>query len=177
MPSFYYQTLSLKDKTKEIGTVTVFHDEVTAASLPNQLTRWDNWKTAVAGQCFNNVDKNLTVLQAEELAIDPPGSNYAQRENKLRIVYKSGDPTKNKLYQIEVPSVDLGKVVLLPKSSPTGPDPVAWTAAQGATAETIALIAAFIELASTPDDPNDGKNATGGIAVKIEGVYFVTRKG
>lgn len=176
MGSTYYQTLTLVSHTGETGSFTVFNDEVTALNLVGQLARWDRMKTAVNAQCFNNVDKNLTVFQSDNIGVANPASNYAVVENKLRIVYKSGDTSKlPKLFQIEVPCIDLAKVKLLNTGTrkKRGPDPVAWLLADGATAQTIELIAAFVDQASIPDDPNDGFNSGNTTAVVIVGVYFV----
>jgi hypothetical protein len=146
MASTYYITISMLDATGETSNFTVFHDEVTAVSLPGLLTEYTNLIAATQALGFNNVSKTLAVLQADNKGIAVPTTKYAQRENKLLFTYKSTDTAKDKKYQIAVPCVDLNKLTFVPG----GKDAVLLT-----TTEVAAWITAFKAMASTPDDPND----------------------
>lgn len=146
--------LSYRDSTGELGTMTVFFNEITAVSLPGLLTNLGDFASATdaitLGQRAREQWGEVTIVSN---AI--PSNPAAQREAKLLVQYQGA--TTQKPYTLTIPSVDFSKLVFLPG----GGDAVAFTSANGASAEILAWVTAFETLASAPDDESEGVVVTG----------------
>lgn len=146
--------LSYRDATGEIGTMKVYFDEITAVSLPGLLTGLGDFTTATDAITLGIRAKEswgeVTVVSNEV-----PTNPAAQREAKLLVQYQGA--TTEKPYTLTIPSIDFSKLVFLPG----GGDAVAFTSANGASAEIIAWVTAFEALASAPDDEAENVAVTG----------------
>lgn len=145
---------TLRDATAEPTTHNVFFDEITAVSLPGLLTALGNYQTALVGITIGQLAKHSwgeDTIDSNATPSDPA----AQRESKLLVQYQGA--TTEKPYTLTIGTIDPDVLVFLPG----GGDAVAFTAANGASAEIQAWVTAFEALASAPDDEAENVVVTG----------------
>lgn len=157
MPAIGHQNkynVTLRDRTGEPTTHTVYFDDITAVSLPGLLTELGAYNTALLGITNGVLAKDMW---GEETVVSNavPSDNSAQRESKLLVQYQ--DTTNEKPFILTIGTIDFTKLVFLPG----GGDAVAFDAANGASAEIQAWVTAFEALASPPDNPSHNVVVTG----------------
>lgn len=145
MPTNHYNTMSYRDKTGEVSSFTVFNDAITAASLPGYLTQLTDFRAKTEALLIGFNSRNTWVGDADDNGADLPASNYAQRENKLRVVYK--DVVTNEEFEITLPTIDLNLLTFIPGAK----DYVQFSGA-GVNAAVTQWVTAFEALASSPTD-------------------------
>lgn len=153
MATTHYNTMSFLDQTGEVGSFTVFNDAITAVSIGGFLTQLGAFRTATNALVIGTNLRNTWVGDADENARELPGNNYAQRENKLRVLYE--DSTNGKGYELSIPTIDLALLTFIPG----GKDWVQFEGA-GVNAAVTDWVTAFEALASPPDDPTHGVTVT-----------------
>lgn len=149
MPTTHYNTMSYLDETGEVSGFTVFNDAVTAVSIAGYLTQLGEFRTATNALALGTNLRNTWVGDADENARDLPGNNYAQRENKLRVIY--ADTTSGKEHELTIPTIDLALLTFIPG----GKDYVQFSGA-GVNAAVTTWVTKFEALASPPDEPTHG---------------------
>lgn len=140
----HHSSWQLLDKTGEKASVKVHHGALTAVNLPGFLTDFGTMKTAIDNITMGTLSKEKIVMDDTNLSQVLPTSNFAQRENRLLVVY-SGN-TSNKKYTLTIPTADLGVVTFVPG----GGDAIDLT-----TTEIAAFKTAFEAFARTPDDDTE----------------------
>jgi len=149
MPTTHYNTMSYLDKTGEVSGFTVFNDAITAVSLPGYLANLTDFRAKTEALLLGTNIRNAWVGDADANAAVLPASNYAQRENKLRVIYVGLITGKD--YELTLPTIDLSLLTFIPG----GKDYIQISGA-GVNAAITDWIASFEALASTPDDPAEG---------------------
>ena len=160
MPTTHYNTLSYLDQTDEVGSFTVFNDAVTAVSLPGYLAQLTTLRAATDAITLGTPLRNTWVGDADANERVLPGNNFAQRENKLRVIYTGN--TTGKEFELSIPTIDLALLTFIPG----GKDFIQISGA-GVNAAITAWIAAFEAIASSPDDPAEN--------VTVQKMQFVGR--
>jgi len=97
--------LTLMDYSKEESTLRVNTISINAATITAQEGLALAFRTALAGISIGAIRAERLIAYSNDLAGAPPGSVYAQRENKWLVTYE--DTTSHKLYKMEVPCADL----------------------------------------------------------------------
>lgn len=148
-----------RDATEEIGTLRVYADEITAASLPGFLT---DMGAFVAATDAITLGVRARESWGEETVVSNavPSDKAAQREMKLLVQYQG--VTTEKPYTLTIPTIDPDVLNFVPG----GGDAVQFEGA-GASAAIAAWVTAFETLASAPDDEAE--------AVVVTGMRFVGR--
>lgn len=146
MPTTHYNTMTYLDKTGEKSTFTVFNDAITAVSLPGYLAQLTDFRAKTEALLLGTNVRNTWVGDADKNAEVLPASNYAQRENKLRVIYV-GDTTGDE-FEITLPTIDLALLTFIPG----GKDYIQISGA-GVNAAITDWITSFEAIASSPDDP------------------------
>lgn len=154
MPSLAQYTL--KDWSNENSNVTVHVGDITAVSLPGFLTEFGDLRDAIDAITLGTVHKERWVGDDTLISSALPGSEEAQREKKWLVTY-TGD-TLGRVYQIEIPTA------LLTGHLVAGSD-----LANMASANMIAFVAAFEQIARAPDDVTSVETVT------IQSIRYVGR--
>jgi len=141
--------MSFLDETDEVGSFTVYNDAVTAVSIAGYLTQLTDFRAKVNALTLGTNLRNTWVGDADDNARELPGNNYAQRENKLRVIYQGN--TSGKEFEISIPTVDLALLTFIPG----GKDYVQFEGA-GVNAAVTQFVTAFEAIASSPEDPAEG---------------------
>lgn len=152
--------VSLRDKTKEITTHTVYTGEITALTIAGLLPQMGAYNTAVNNLTLGVLAKTRWGEETIH-SNDPAASNLAQRENKLLITYR--DAVTEKPYQVSIGTIDLSVLHFMPGAG----DSVAFLEEDGATDEVIAWVAAFVAMCKSPDNEAN--------AVEVLGMRYVGR--
>lgn len=131
---------TLLDYSNEKSGMSFYAGDITAVSLPGFLTEFGALRTAVEGITAGTMAKEEWVGDRTILSNTPPASAQAQRELKWLVTYQ-GD-TSQKLFQMEIPTADLGVAgILVP-----GTD-----LADLSQTQMAAFVTAFEQIARTPD--------------------------
>lgn len=134
------------DQTGEKSGFTVYNDAITAVSLPGFLAQLTDFRAKTVALVLGNNTRNTWVGDADDNGDALPGNNYAQRENKLRVVYR--DTTTLEEYELTIPTVDLALLTFIPG----GKDFVQFSGA-GVNAAVTDWVTSFEALASPPENP------------------------
>jgi len=145
-------SIAYRDKTEEIGKFEVNVGAITAVSIAGFLTDFGTLQTATDGITLGVRAAQSWTGDRTIVSNDIPASNYAQRENKLRVKYM--DDTTEETFTVSIPTVDLTVCVFLPG----GKDAVAFKTENGAHANLIAWVTAFEAIARSPR--NDANTVT-----------------
>lgn len=148
MATTHYNTMTFIDETAEKSGFTVFNDAITAVSLPGFLAQLTTFRAATNAIVLGNNTRNTWVGDADDNGDALPGNNYAQRENKLRVVYR--DTTTLEEYEITIPTIDLALLTFIPGAK----DYVQFSGA-GVNAAITAWVTAFEAIASPPEAPGN----------------------
>jgi len=146
MATTHYNTMSFLDETDEVGSFTVYNDAVTAVSIAGYLTQLTDFRAKTNALTLGTNLRNVWVGDADDNARDLPGNNYAQRENKLRVMYQG--VTSGKDFEISIPTIDLALLTFIPG----GKDYVQFSGA-GVNVAITNWVTSFEAIASSPDDP------------------------
>lgn len=131
---------TLLDVSQEKSTVGVYTGAITAVSLPGFLTEFGALRTAIEGITLGTMHKEQWIGDDTVLSQVPPASPWAHREIKALVSYQGN--TSRKVFTIEIPTLDLGAVTVLP-----GTDRIELE--DGGVME--AFVDAFEQIARTPD--------------------------
>lgn len=143
------------DYSGEKSTVQIYNGDITAVSLPGFLTQFSAFKTALNAITLGNLHQEAWIGDRTVLTNALPSNAWAQREIKWLVRYR--DNTSQKLFNLEIPTADLGGVTLLPDSD-----------FADLTASPMSLfVTAFEDLARSPDDA--------GHTVTVDSVQVVGR--
>lgn len=138
---------TLRDATAEPTTNAVFITPISAANFATLDGLVTAYAAALDGVTLGVVSK--TSLGNEETISNAiPSSPAAQRENKVLVTY--WDIVTEKTYTLTIPTIDFTKLHFIPGAG----DIVAWKLADGGSAEMIAWVDAFEDLAKAPDTGN-----------------------
>lgn len=154
--TYYPASISLYDQSRETGVLEVFGAPIVEGTYDDGVTAFLAFLSAVNAMTIGTVIKTEYGGYRTLAVVALPGTNLAQRENKLFVKYQ--DNVTGEKYTSTIPTVDLTKVVFLPEAK----DFVSLTA----PAEMVTLVTqwqTFVKAART------------GNAVTVTGAKFVGR--
>lgn len=135
----HFGTVSVRDYSDEVSTTRLNFGAITVLTLPDILTNWGNWRTALGNIILGVIGKEVLTLDSTTLDNSTPANSAAQVELKFLFTYE-GDTSKKK-YRFEVPTPDTSKVL-------PGTDVVDLT-----DPDIAAFITATETLGRSPDNP------------------------
>lgn len=145
-----YSTFTLLDNSGEKTVTRIYNGDITAVSIAGFLTQFGNLRNAIDAITLGTLHKEAWTGDDTVLSQVLPESPWAQRELKLMVTYQ-GD-TSNKLYQIEIGTVDLEALTIVPGSDLVVLDDDDGEEGPGPMAE---FVEAFEALARTPDSSEE----------------------
>lgn len=160
MATEHYSTMSYRDKTGETSSFTIYNDAITAVSIAAFLAQLTTFRAKTEALLLGFNYRNTWVGDADINGADLPASNYAQRENKLRVLYK--DTTTGEVFELTLPTIDLSKLTFIP-----GAKDFIQFAGAGVDAAITEWVTAFEAIASPPSDMTHN--------VQVTGMQFVGR--
>lgn len=160
MATTHYNTMSFLDETDEVSSFTVYNDAITAVSIAAFLAQLTDFRAKTVAITLGTNLRNTWVGDADDNGRVLPGNNFAQRENKLRVVYQ--DDTTLEQYEITVPTIDLALLEFIP-----GAKDYVQFAGAGVNAAITDWVTSFEALASPPENP--------GNAITVLKMQFVGR--
>jgi hypothetical protein len=140
-------TFTLLDASGEKSSVRVYNGAITAVSIGGFLTQFGALRDAINGITLGTVHKEMWVGDDTVLSQALPASPWAQRELKALVRYQGN--TSQKVFTLEIPTIDLGTVTLVPGTDLIQLDD---------GAEMAAFVTAFEAIARTPDDDTETVN-------------------
>jgi len=141
----HYTLTTLLDKGGEKSAFKLFNGAITAASIAGFLTDYGALKTAVDAITVGTLHRDMWVGDSTLISSADPGTNLAQRENKLLVVYEGN--TSHKLFTTTIPTIDLTKLTFVAGAK----DNVSLTT----PVEVTNLITAIEALGRTPDSDTE----------------------
>jgi len=137
------------DYSGEYRSIQVFTGEITAISLPGVLSDLGDLNDALDAVTLGNISK-LTWGEETIVTNTRPTDKTAQVETEMLVRLRGA--TTESPWSFRIPTVDYSKFNY---ASPPAGDQVIISGA-GATAETLALVAAIEVLCKMPDDETEG---------------------
>lgn len=141
--------LQIMDNSGETKSILVNGFEIVPLTLTDDLELFGDFQAAIQAVIFGRMRK-VSWGQAEVLSNTPAASKQAQVESEMLVRLLTNATQKPLSFRI--PTVDYTKFNY---ASPPAADHVVLSGA-GATAETLALVAAIEALVTNPDDVDDG---------------------
>lgn len=147
---------TLLDYSNERSSMKVNVGAITALSIGGFLTDFGALRAAIEGITLGVVAQEAWVGDRTTLSNTPPTDPEAQREKKWLVRYVGN--TSGKVFQLEIPTAELGGGHLLPMSD----------FADLTETDMAAFVTAFEDIARTPDSDTE--------TVTVQSIQYVGRR-